>query len=378
MGPMVLVRPPRDTRMDVLRGWMQVSIFISHTFGSIFFYGIHAAWGISDSSEQFILLSGLVLGSVFTLKRVRDGFRAATLDLGGRIRRLYLIHLTVFALFAAMTIWAERALPLPGLVEATGWKWLVTEPWYAVPGALALLYQPPFMDVLPVFVICMLLLPAFLWLLEKVGDRALLAPLALYLATQVFELRPMALGGTFFTFDPFAWQVLFMLGAWVGRRALIGAPPLPRHPAMFAAAGTIVALGLWIRLGHHGVVPASADFVELLAEKGRLGPLRLLHALALAWLVSALVPRDAAWMHGVVPRMLATIGRQSLQVFCFGLFLSWWVATAFHELPAQAWWIDLVAIPLGVLILGAFARWREVQRAAPPKPAYREATARSQ
>jgi hypothetical protein len=362
MTGVTLVRPPRDVRMDVLRGWMQVSIFISHTFGSIFFWGIHTAWGITDSSEQFVLLSGVVLGSVFTLKRARDGFQSAALDLGGRVWKLYLTHLVVFALFGLMTIWAEGAVPLPGVVADTGWTWLTVDPWRAVPGALVLLYQPPFMDVLPVFLVCMALLVPFMGLLERFGDRALLAPFALYVATQLLDLRPAALGGTHITFDPYAWQALFMLGAWAGRRALLGATPLPRHPAMFAAAGMILALGLWIRLGHHGWVPASAEFVELLAEKGRLGPLRLLHAVALAWLVSVLVPRDAAWMHGAAARLLALIGRHSLQVFCFGLFLSWWVATAFHMLPRQAWWIDLLAIPAGILVLGAFARWRDGQR----------------
>jgi hypothetical protein len=372
-----LVRPPRDVRLDVLRGWMQVSIFISHSFGSIFFWGIHAAWGISDSSEQFVLLSGVVLGSVFTLKRTRDGFAAATADLGGRLGRLYVTHLVVFALFAVMTLWAQRSVPMPGLVDATGWTWLVTEPWLAIPGAMVLLYQPPFMDVLPIFLFCMALLPPFLWLLERVGTRALLLPFALYLATQLFNLRPPALGGTHITFDPFAWQALFLLGVWAGRRALIGEPPLPRHPALFVAAGMILALGLWIRLGHHGWVPGASEFVEMLAEKGRLGPLRFLHAVALAWLVATLVPREAAWMHGALPRLLALIGRHSLQVFCLGLFLSWWLATAFDELPDQAWWIDLVGIPAGILLLGLFARWREGQRGRAPGR-YKVATARSQ
>ncbi|PWS34720.1 hypothetical protein DFH01_24680 [Falsiroseomonas bella] len=357
-----LVRPPRDVRLDVLRGWMQVSIFISHAQASVFFFGINAAWGISDSSEQFVLLSGLALGSVFTLKRVRDGFAAASSDLAGRIWRLYLTHLVVFALFGAMVIWAERFVPLPGAVEYGGWKWLMTEPWFAVPAALALLYQPSFMDILPIFIVCMIGLAPFLWLLERVGDRALLVPFGLYLATQVFGLQPLVLGGTGLTFDPFAWQVLFMLGAWVGRRALLGEPPLPRYPAVFVAAALLLAVGLWVRLGLQGVVAPPSALVEALSDKSRLGPLRLLHALALAWLVAALVPRDAPWMHGLVPRLLGVIGRHSLQVFCVGLFLSWWVAAALHELPAQAWWIDLLAIPAGVVVLTAFAVWRESQR----------------
>ena len=62
-------RPPRDTRMDIVRGWLQITIFMSHSFGS--FIGgwmIHGAWGLSDSSELFVFLSGFTLGSVFARK----------------------------------------------------------------------------------------------------------------------------------------------------------------------------------------------------------------------------------------------------------------------------------------------------------------------
>ncbi|MGG5885788.1 OpgC family protein [Falsiroseomonas sp. HC035] len=359
---MTLKRPPRDVRMDVLRGWMQVSIFISHAYTVVFFWGIHAAWGISDSSEQFVLLSGLALGSVFTLKRARDGFRSAASDLLGRIRRLYLTHLVVFVLFAAMVFWVQMRVPLPELVQETGWAWLAQDPLRAVPATLALLYQPTFMDILPLFVFCMLLLAPFLWLLDRFGDRALLAPIGLYAATQIFGLAPPGLGGTHITFDPFAWQLLFLLGAWVGRRALLGGPPLPRHPALFGLAAAVLAVGLWVKAGHHGWIAAPTALMETLADKGTLGPLRLAHALVLAWLVAVLVPRDAPWMHGLVPRVLATIGQHSLHVFCLGLFLSWGVSLAFEMFPARAWWLELVLIPAGILALAAFAFWLDWRR----------------
>jgi len=52
-----LARPPRDLRLDVVRGWMQLSIFISHVAGTACIWLIHASWGLSDSSEQFVFLS---------------------------------------------------------------------------------------------------------------------------------------------------------------------------------------------------------------------------------------------------------------------------------------------------------------------------------
>ena len=167
-----LVRPPRDQRLDVLRGWMQVSIFISHAAGTMFFWGIHAAWGLSDSSEQFVLLSGLVLGSVFTLKQARDGFSAAWGDLRQRTLRLWRIHLTVFVLFGLTVLWAERVVGLPGEIARLGWSWFAEAPALAIAGGAALIHQPNFMGTFPVFLCCMAVLPGFLWLVGRFGAWA--------------------------------------------------------------------------------------------------------------------------------------------------------------------------------------------------------------
>ena len=102
-----LARPPRDQRLDVLRGWMQLSIFVSHVVGTSLAWGIHAAWGLSDSSEMFVLLSGFTLGSVFSLKLARSGPLAAQRDMLARTLRLYRTHLTVFFMFAALVIAAD-------------------------------------------------------------------------------------------------------------------------------------------------------------------------------------------------------------------------------------------------------------------------------
>ena len=83
-------RPARDTRVDIVRGWLQLTIFASHAAGTwIGYWLIHGAWGLSDSSEQFVFLSRLMLGSVFALKTARQGWVTASLDMLVRTWRLY-------------------------------------------------------------------------------------------------------------------------------------------------------------------------------------------------------------------------------------------------------------------------------------------------
>ena len=208
-----LRRPPRDTRLDLLRGWLQLQIFASHATGS--FIGawlITAAWGLSDSSEQFVFLSGFSLGSVFVLKAGRGGWRAGALDLLGRLRRLHLMHLMLFCGFAAMVIAIDLTV-FPGEATRTQWSWLLREPWLALPAAAALVYQPDFMGILPLFLACMALLPGFVWAMGRFGAWALLPPAILYATVQATHLILPGVGGTDVTFNPLGWQMLFLLGA---------------------------------------------------------------------------------------------------------------------------------------------------------------------
>lgn len=344
---------------------MQVSIFVSHVAGTVFAWGIHAAWGPSDSSEQFVLLSGLTLGSVFALKEARGGFGAARADMARRALRLYGTNLTVFSMFAALVLAAEMWVPLPGEVERLGWSFLAERPWLAVPAALAMVYQPAFMGILPVFVWSMLLLPPFLWLAARAGDWALAPAVAAYAAVQLGLAETPSAGGTGIAFDPLAWQMLFLGGALVGRRALLSGEGVPRRRWLVCGAAAIVLAGFWARLVGYGFIPGPEAAAAM--HKETLAPVRLLHALALAYLVAALVPREAAWMRRRPAQAPAAIGRHSLRVFCLGLFLAWGASTALARWPGDAPWLDPLLIAGGACALGAFAWASEGRRRLPQR-----------
>lgn len=350
-----------------MRGWLQLTIFASHATGSwIGAWLIYAPWGLSDSSEQFVFLSGFTLGSVFARKHLRDGWDAASGDLMQRVWRLYRTHLTTFALYGLLMVVAGATI-LPGEAERMGWGPVLSDPVAQLPLALLALKQPNFMGILPLFAWCMLLLPAFAAAEARWGDRALLLPLAGYAATWAVQTAIPDLGlEDGIGFNPFAWQVLYLLGAWLGRRALFAGRALPfaapwgRGVSMAAVA--VLGAGLALQLGWHGFMPEFAlPHTDWLADKKNLAPARLLHALALSWLVAAFVPREARWMHRAAVRWLGAIGRHSLTVFCVGLFLSW-AATAVFRLTEPFPLRDVSVICTGCATLALFARWREVRR----------------
>jgi hypothetical protein len=223
-----------------------------------------------------------------------------------------------------------------------------------------MLYQPDFTGILPLFVLCMLLLPAAMWLFDRYGAAALLPSALLWVGAQGFGWGIPGLGGTELAFNPFAWQFLFLLGAWSGRAALLaGAARKRPDPRVTAAALAVVLAGFAIRLaGHLGLDEAQWSDV-LLAGKEHLAWPRLLHALALAWLVAALLPRDAAWLGGAAARRLAAVGRNSLDVFCLGLFLSWGAGALLRLHPEGGLWLDAACVMVGAATLLGFAAWLE-------------------
>ncbi len=349
-----LQRPPRDTRLDLLRGWLQLQIFASHAHGS--FIGawlITAAWGLSDSSEQFVYLSGFALGSVFTLKAHRGGWRDGALDLIPRIRRLWATHMVVVCGMAAMVIAMEMAVPLPGEAVRLGWGWLLEAPWFALPGAATLLWQPTEMGILPVFLWSMLLLPGFLWLVERIGAWALAPSVALYAAVQVWGWHLPGLGGTEVEFNPLAWQLLFILGAWFGRRALFHGRAIGTNRWLLGGAVLVLALGALAKLAEHRGLYA----IDFLTEKQDLVPARVLHSLALAYVVVCVWRVREVTLRGPLARALAAAGRQSLHVFCVGLFLSYGVEVLFH-LHGWSLWLEGLVVA-GCLALLAFASLSE-------------------
>ncbi len=365
-------RPPRDVRIDVIRGWLQLTIFASHATGS--FLGtwlIHKAWGLSDSSEQFIFLSGFMLGSVQARRVVMQGWRAGARDMGVRALGLYRTHLLVFVLFGLMIAVAAKSGVFPDELRRLGWGFMLDHPWRAVPAALATLYLPEYVNILPVFVWCMAVLPLFGWLEARAGAWSLAVPLGVWASVWLFGLAPPATGADHgLGFNPFAWQVLFMIGAWLGRRSLLLGEALPACRWLTVGAVALVLFSLWLRLGWYGFVPGGAPLpdMEVLWNKNDLAPVRLAHALALAWLVACWVPKDRPWMHGVVGRWLAMGGKYSLQVFCLGLFLAWISTAVFRLWPAAMVWTDPLAMALGCFLLLAFAQWLDRRRDIPARP----------
>jgi hypothetical protein len=98
--------------------------------------------------------------------------------------------------------------------DASNTRILLDQPGATLTRAAILQYRPVNTDVLPIFVLLHLLFAPLLWLLLRMPNLTLGASLALYVLVHVFGWTVPAWPNSHWAFNPIAWQLLVVLGAW--------------------------------------------------------------------------------------------------------------------------------------------------------------------
>ena len=233
------------------------------------------------------------------------------------------------------------------------------QPEVTIIQALLLKFKPANMDVLPLYIVLLLLFPPILWLLLRRPNLALGASMVLYVLTWEFSWNLPAYPHGHWYFNPFAWQLLFVFGAWC---ALGGAQRLSgvlQSKVTVAIAFAYVLFAFLITLtwyvpGMAGMVPHWLEAVIYPIDKVNLDVLRFAHFLALAALTVHFVPRDWPMLKSWAFWPLVVCGQHSLEIFCLGVFLSFAGHFAMVEISGALWMQILVSL-LGILIMIAAA-----------------------
>ncbi len=134
--------------------------------------------------------------------------------------------------------------------------------------ALLLKFKPVNMDVLPLYIVLLLWFPPMLWLLMRVPSFALAGSALIYALTWWFDWNIPAYPHGTWVFNPFAWQLLFVFGAWC---ALGGAQRLARWINSPVVIGLAVAyIAVCLRHRHDLVFPAPCHVRAELRQRSDL------------------------------------------------------------------------------------------------------------
>ena len=339
----------RLPEIDALRGLMLVWMTLTHLPTVVSVY-VNQPFGFVSSAEGFIFLSALLTGCIYYRVAERRGYSVMKRKLLLRTLRLYGYHALLLALVFLLAVRIAAEGNRPGLANLLSYYFIAGPKHSIIDGAL-LIYRPSLLDILPMYIIFLLLSPFLIALGTRIGWRFIVSgSFVLWLAAQ-FGLREAA--HTFMTrhlgmtigldqmgsFDLWAWQMLWVLGLWCGVQWARRDFPVEAWARKFALPATIIvpillvmryAVGRGVELG----------VFEPMFNKWHLGFVRLIDFAALAALLICMRPI----LRYLAVRPLVMLGQASLQVFCAHLFFCFFGLAVMGNASMISGWHQVVLL----------------------------------
>ncbi|AMN44848.1 OpgC family protein [Rhodoplanes sp. Z2-YC6860] len=355
-------RPPNP--VDFWRGLALVFIFINHIPGTYYTRFTHADYSISDSADLFVFLAGWALRYVVGPPERQQSAWYLMLRLEGRAFTLYaaqiLITMMAIAMLAGTALWTDNPLLLEWLNAAAVFQ----DPIATHVGLALLTHQLGYFNILPLYVVLMMIAPFFV-LIDRYATPLLLpVSLGIYCIALGFSITipTWPVEGEWF-FNPFAWQLIFVLGFVIARKdSDIGSFARRNIFVLRIVAVPIVVFGAYVTVAFWWPDPTALPNPKLffILSKSYESPPRVIQFLALIALFSVTYPTIARYAPGLV-RFLSMLGRNSLYVFCVGSVLSL-AGQIVRFLHRGNFYSDTAVIFCGILLMALTAwlpEWRE-------------------
>jgi hypothetical protein len=374
-APAVIVR---DLRLDLFRGIALWLIFLDHIPSNAVSWITIRNYGFSDATEIFVFISGYTAAFVYGRAMQVSGFVVSAARILKRAWQIYVAHVFLFAIYLAEIAYVAHSFDNPLFNEEMGVLDFMKNPDVTILQALLLKFKPVNMDILPLYIVLLLWFAPILWLLLRAPSIALILSASLYTAMWLFDWNFEAYPSGTWAFNPYAWQLLFVFGAWC---ALGGAHRLGRWINSKVLIGLAFAYLLFAFLiAMTWYIPRLGVFVPQFVgdaiypiDKTNLDVLRILHFLSLAVITVWLLPSDwpplkSRWCWPAI-----VCGQHSLGIFCLGVFLSFAGHFVFTEVSNRVVTQVLVslagiAIMVAAAVLISWYRMIERQGSGPRPP----------
>lgn len=311
----------REIEIDAARGLMLVWMTLTHLPTALSPW-VNQPFGYISASEGFIFLSALFTGRIYYRLLTRGGVSKMSAKLLLRTLRLYGYH--VLLLFFAFVIVARYAISVQSqsLFNLLDF-YFAAGPARAIRDALLLVYRPPLLDIIPLYIIFLLLSPLVIVAATRIGWRYILSgSIALWLLAQ-FGLREASYAflahhfglqiplNEMGAFNLWAWQLVWVLGIWCGVRWANDDLPVEKWARRTWVPAAVVVAAL-LALRYAQIAGLDLGRLSPLFDKWHLGVVRLIDFTAIA----ALLVRFRSAVKPLAIPPLVLLGQSSLQVFC--------------------------------------------------------------
>ncbi len=361
----------RDHRIDFFRGLALIFIFWDHVPDNPLAQLTVRNFGFSDAAEIFVFLAGYAAILAYGRIARREGMLVAGVRILRRTWVLYVVHIFLLTLLMGIVFVANNHVETRDMVQQMGLEYFVGNPQQALADELLLRFKPNLTDPLPLYIVLLLTLPLILPLMLRRLELAVGLSIALYMMVPLFgwNLRAYEGGGVWY-FNPVAWQLLFVLGGACALRAeryvTKDRSPPHRQPLFILAAAYVLIAGVltftekWPDL--HIALVSNLQLEKFYPiNKTDLAPARLLHFLALVYVVVHLLPTTSKWLENWPVQQTCRMGRYSLEVFCLGVVLAP-LADMANALAGDTWPMQVTTAVVGLGLMMLMANGLELNK----------------
>lgn len=368
----------RDERLDMFRGLALMMIFINHVPGTFYENLTNRNFGFSDAAEAFVFMSGIAAGLAYS-NRFRSGsLWAATAKVWARARQLYFVHIAITLLCLAIFAGAAKWFGFTEVLTKNNLAPIFQQPLSTLVGIPLLTHQLGYLNILPLYMSLLLATPIVILAGLRWPVQVAVASVALWVLAGQLRLNLPAFpnaGGWFF--NPFSWQLLFVIGLLSGMAMKVGQSFVPYSRLLMGLAiGMLVFTLMWMKIAPVGkfmngmmgwLNGMGVPFYITWFDKTFLSLPRLLHALALFYVLS-----NWPLMHRLAGSAVATplrlMGRQGLAVFATGTVMSMFLQALLTRSKPDLI-VDGLLLGAGLMLLVGLAwtltRTQEIARAKP-------------
>ena len=370
--PAILPPKGRDFRLDFFRGIANWAIFLDHIPNNAVNWITTRNWGFSDAADMFVFISGYTAAFVYArIMRERGTIEAATRILK-RAWQIYVAHVFLFVIYIAEIGYLAQTYDNPVLAQEFNVFGFLRYPIETLYEGLILKFKPVNLDVLPLYIVLMIVFPPVLWAMLRKPDLTLLASIVVYVASRHFDWNLPSYPGGHWYFNPFTWQLLFVFGAWCALGGAQRSAALIKSRAMLIFGAAYLVFALYMTMASRfaslaALVPSWLDHAVNPISKTNLDPLRFVHFVVLAILVVRMLPREWPGFERPVFQPAIVCGQQSLEVFCFGVFLSFAAHFVLVQISNAIWMQILVSIA-GIALMTVLAYYRSWSKAMDKRP----------
>ena len=204
-----------DLRLCLLLGIAAWFLFLDHVPHNAVSLLTMRNFGFSGATDLFVFVGGYTAAILYGKMMLERGFVVTATRIFKRLWQLYAAYVVLFVIYIDLIGYVARKSAAPEIISEFNVTGIVDHTIRTLIYGLLLQAKPLNLDVLQLFIVLMAFFPIVLFGMMRRPNLTVAGSIVLYVAARHFDWNLSAYPDGRWYFNPFCWQLLFVLGRLV-------------------------------------------------------------------------------------------------------------------------------------------------------------------